>query len=163
MAKKDLLRNKKILIVDDEPDVLETLKDLLSICDVLKASTFEEAKNSLESEDFDIAILDIMGVDGHKLLEIAKENNVLAVMLTAYALTPEDTVRSYRKGAAHYIPKEKMAEIMVYLNDILEAKAKGKNLWWRWLDRFGSYYDKKFGPDWKDKDSDIWDELRSHI
>ena len=39
---KSLLDGKRILIVDDEPDVLETLKDLLSACEVVKASSFDE-------------------------------------------------------------------------------------------------------------------------
>lgn len=37
------LHGKRILIVDDEPDVLETLEASLSMCDVVKATTFEEA------------------------------------------------------------------------------------------------------------------------
>ena len=32
-----------------------------------------------------------------------------------------------------------------------EAKEKGKSYWWRWLDRFASYYDRKYDPDWRDK------------
>ena len=39
-----LLEGKRILVVDDEPDVLEALKALLSICDVVTASSFKEAK-----------------------------------------------------------------------------------------------------------------------
>lgn len=150
--KGNLLNYKRVLIVDDEPDVLETLGDLLPMCDVVKASSFEEAKNLLETQYFDIAVLDIMGVDGYKLLEIANRRKIMAVMLTAHALSPEDTVKSYKEGAAYYVPKEKMPEITTYLNDILEAKEQGKSFWWRWFDRFAAYYDEKFGPDWKDKD-----------
>ncbi|MBW1998062.1 MAG: response regulator [Deltaproteobacteria bacterium] len=156
MANEDLLKGKKILIVDDEPDVVETLEDLLSMCEVEKAYSFNEAKELLETRYFDIAILDIMGVDGFKLLDIAKEKGVLPVMLTAHALSPENTVRSYKKGAASYIPKEEMGNIVTYLNDILEAKEKGKNFWWRWFDRFASYYDKKFGPDWQKEHEEFW-------
>ena len=123
----NLLENKKVLIVGDEPDVLETLEELLSECDVVKASSFEEAKDLLETEYFDMAILDIMGVDGYKLLEIANEKKVMAVMLTAHAFSPEDTVKSFKEGAAYYVPKEKMPEITTYLNDILEAKEEGKS------------------------------------
>ena len=36
MKDSNLLEGKKILIVDDEPDVLETLEDLLSMCVVVK-------------------------------------------------------------------------------------------------------------------------------
>jgi len=156
MTEKSLLDGKKILIVDDEPDVLDTLEDLLPMCDLVRASTFDEAKNLLESQYFDMAILDIMGVDGYKLLEIGNKKNVIAVMLTAHALSVDDTVKSYKEGAASYIPKEEMANITTFLNDVLEAKEKGKSFWWRWIDRLGSYYDEKFGRDWQDDDEDFW-------
>lgn len=151
MGKEDLLIGKRILIVDDEPDVLDTLEQLLSMCEVKKGTTFEEAKSLLENEHFDIAVLDIMGVDGYGLLEIAKEKNVIAVMLTAHALTPDHLSKSRNRGACSFIPKEKIAEIDTFLRDILEAKEKGQNPWIRWFDRLASYFDKKFGPDWQKK------------
>ena len=157
---KNWLNYKRILIVDDEPDILETLEELLPMCDVVKASSFEEAKALLEVQYFDIAVLDIMGVNGYKLLEIANKRKIMAVMLTAHALSPEETVKSYKEGAAYYIPKEKISEIVTYLNDILEAKEEGKNFWTRWLDRFALYYDTKFGPDWKDKEKEFWMRLQ---
>jgi CheY-like chemotaxis protein len=153
------LDGKKVLIVDDEPDVLETLAQLLPMCDLRKASSFDEARELLEKEEFDIAILDIMGVNGYKLLEIAKKRNVIAVMLTAHALSIEDTVRSYKKGAASYVPKDEMANIKAFLDDILEAKEKGKSFWWRWMDRLGSYYDNKFGPGWREDDKEFWEKF----
>jgi len=149
MTHERLLDGKKILIVDDEPDILETLRGLLPMCQVVAASTFDEAKEYLENQPFDMAILDIMGVKGYHLLEIATRRKVTAVMLTAHALSPEHIVRSRKEGAASYVPKDKMANITVYLNDILEAQQKGKNPWWRWLDRLGSYFDKEFGTDWR--------------
>ena len=161
--KKNWLKFKRLLIVDDEPDVLETLEELLPMCDVVKASSFEEAKDLLEVQYFDIAVLDIMGVDGYRLLEIANKRKVIAVMLTAHALSPEETVKSFKEGAAYYVPKGKMSEITTYLNDILEAKEQGKNLWWRWLDRFALYYDAKFGPDWKDLEKDFWKRFQGYI
>ncbi len=160
MATKSLLEGKRILIVDDEPDVLETLEELLSMCEVTKASSFEEAKRLLEYEYFEMAILDIMGVEGFELLEIARERDVIAVMLTAHALSPENIVRSYKEGAASYLPKEEMTNIATFLEEILEAKEKGKHFWWRWLDRWGDYFDKKFGAGWKDKDKEFWEKLR---
>ena len=163
MANTTLLDGKRILIVDDEPDILETLEELLPMCEVVKAYSFNEAKERLETEYFDMAILDIMGVDGYELLEIANMRKVIAVMLTAHALSPEDTVRSYKEGAASYIPKEEMTNITTFLNDILEAKEKGKNLWWRWFDRFASYYERKFGPDWQDHDKKFWTRFGSYI
>jgi DNA-binding response OmpR family regulator len=143
------LENKKILIVDDEPDVLEALEELLSMSTTVRAQSFEEANGLLETQRFDIAILDIMGVDGYKLLETANRYNVTAVMLTAHALSPDNINQSYLKGASYFIPKEKMADIEAFLIDVLSAKQAGKNTWTRWYERFASFWAKKFGPDWE--------------
>jgi len=159
IIRKKLLDDKRVLIVDDEPDVLETLEEQLSMCQITKASSFNKAKTLLETQDFDMAVLDIMGVDGYKLLEIANRKKVISVMLTGHALSPEDTVTSYRKGAASYVPKDKMTEIPTYLNDILEAKEKGMHFWWRWLDRFGSFFEKRFGTDWRKSEEDFLNEF----
>jgi DNA-binding NtrC family response regulator len=163
MAKKNRLDGKKILMVDDEPDVLEALQELLPMCNVETAVSFEEAKEKLESQEFDIAILDIMGVNGYELLELAHEKNVISVMLTAHALSPEHTVISYEKGAASFVPKEKMAGIETYLIDILEAQTKGKHFWWRWLDRFNPYYEKRFGGNWPEHNREFWENFRYWI
>jgi len=151
MAEDSRLDGKRILIVDDEADVLDVLEDLLAMCDLERASTFEEAKRKLETRHFDIAILDIMGVKGYELLKVANENNVIGVMLTAHALTPDNIERSFQEGAASFVPKEKIGSITVFLNDILEAREKGKSLWWRWLDRLADYWEERFGPDWLEK------------
>ncbi len=151
MSEKNLIDQKRVLIVDDEEDILEALKDLLSMCDIKQAKTFEEGKRLLIEEDFDLAVLDIMGVKGYDLLDIANEKGILAIMLTANALTPESIDLSRKRGAAYFVPKEKLSDIEIYLNDVLEAREKGKNLWSRWLDRFEGYFDRKFGGDWKDK------------
>lgn len=157
--REDALKGKRILIVDDEPDVLETLEEMLPMCQLVKASTFEEAKKQLQTQPFDFAILDIMGVDGYALLEIAGERKISAVMLTAHALSPQDTVRSFKGGAASYVPKDEMARLPTFLLDILEAQQKGKSLRARWLDRMGEYYDKKFGRDWRKADKEFWDSF----
>jgi DNA-binding NtrC family response regulator len=156
MEKKSLVEGKRILIVDDEPDVLDTLEELLSMGKVKKCTTFEEAKTLLETEKFDIAVLDIMGVDGYELLKLANRKKVLSVMLTAHALSPENTVKSFKEGAALYVPKDKIADIVTYLEDVIEAKDKGKSTWWRWIDRFAAYYDEKFEKDWQYRDKNFW-------
>lgn len=158
-----LITGKKILIVDDEPDVLDMLEEILSECEVTKAVGFEQAKQLLETGDFDIAILDIMGVDGYQLLKIAHEQMVITVMLTAHSLTPEDTIRSYKEGAASFIPKEEMADMPVFLNDVLEAKNKDIDPWQSWYEKFEFYYDKKFSSDWQKKDKEFWEKvIRPH-
>ncbi len=159
MTAKDLLDGKRVLVVDDEPDVLDTLADLLPMCKVVKASNFEEASNYLETEYFDLAVLDIMGVEGYKLLEIANQRNVTAVMLTAHALSPENVVKSYKEGAASYLPKEEMVNIASFLDDVLDAQQKGKSTWSRWYDRLGGFFEKKFGAKWQEDEKDFWEKF----
>ena len=67
-----------------------------------------------------------MGVSGYDLLALATGKNMTAVMLTAHALTPENIVKSYREGAAYFLPKEEMVNITSFLEEILEAKQKRK-------------------------------------
>jgi DNA-binding NtrC family response regulator len=164
MSESSLLDGKKILAVDDEPDILKVLEELLSMCDVVTASTFHEAKDLLESQDFDIAILDIMGVDGYSLLDIANKKNIPVVMLTAHAFTPDNLVKSMKEGAASYIPKEELANIIPFLNDVLEAKKKGENTWGRWQERLPtSYFEKRWGAAWQDTDQEFWERFRASI
>ena len=97
------LESKKILIVDDEPDVLDSLVELLENHQIDTALTFEAGKRCLERETYDIAILDIMGVQGFELLKIAQKAGTPAMVLTANALTPEGLKRSADNGAVFFV------------------------------------------------------------
>jgi DNA-binding response OmpR family regulator len=158
--KEDMLKGKKILIVDDEPDVLDTLEDLLSMCQVVKAGSFEEAKRCFESQSFDMAVLDIMGVDGYELLEIAVKKKITAVMLTAHALSPEDTMKSFRGGAAYYVPKDKIADMPKILATILDLKNQGKNTWMPFVGWAEAYYSAKFGPRWEKSKKELQEKVK---
>ena len=164
MAKNKLLDGKRVLAVDDEQDVLDTLVDLLPMCEVIKASTFEAAKKLLEAEHFDLAILDIMGVNGYGLLGIATRKNIPAVMLTAHAWSPDNLMRSFKEGAVSYLPKEELANISEYLNDVLTAQKEGRNPWDSWHDRLPtSYFEKRFGAAWQRTDKEFWEKFRASI
>lgn len=161
MRTRKLLEDKRVLIVDDEPDILDLLTELLSVCMVDRASTFEAAKEFLETEYYDIVVLDIMGVKGFELLQIAKQNDIPALMLTAHALSKETLKKSAEEGASYYVPKEEMDKIDVFVADVLEAREKSKNPWVRWLERLGEYFDSspKFsGPNWREEHKKFWDE-----
>jgi len=164
MADSTRLNGKKILIVDDESDILDILEELLEMCHVARASTFEEAQQLMESRPFDMAILDIMGVDGYGLLEIANQKGITAIMLTAHAFTPGNLVRSIKEGADSYLPKEEIANIAMFLCDVLEAKEKGKNPWGPWQERLPtSYFERRWGAAWQDTDKNFWNTFRASI
>jgi DNA-binding NtrC family response regulator len=153
------LENKRVLIVDDEPDVLDSLEELLDMCDIARAQSFEEAQSLLQTRKFDIAILDIMGVDGYQLLEIATKKDVVTVMLTAHALSPDNIKKSYLGGACSYIPKEEMINIEAFLKDVLVAKKEGKNPWTNWYKRLSSFCEEKFGPEWDKDEKEFWEKM----
>lgn len=80
MDPQKIILGKKVLIVDDEKDILDVLTELLELCKIDTASSFEEAKDFLDRYDYDIVVLDIMGVKGFDLLEIAKQKGIPALM-----------------------------------------------------------------------------------
>ena len=54
---------------------------------------------------------------------------------------------------------DEMSNIDVFVADIIEAKEKKKNVWARWYDRLGSFYDERFtGPNWREKQKEFWDK-----
>lgn len=163
MNAKNLLDGKTVLIVDDEPDILETLEDLLPMCNTVRADSFQGAERLLETQSFDLAILDIMGVSGYELLKICVKKNIVSVMLTAYAISPADIRKSFDEGAAFYIPKEEMNAIELFLNDVLEAKQKGQNTWQRWYSRLSRFSVKAFGEDWSKNEEDLLKKFTFHI
>ncbi len=154
-----ILAGKRILIVDDEPDILESLEEMLNDCLIDKASNFSEAKKLLNKTVYDVAIFDIMGVRGYDLLEIANKKKIPAIMLTAHALSAEDMVKSIKGGAQVYVPKDSIGEIPAFLADILTSREEGSRGDKEWFTRLKPYFESKFGPDWQEKDKAFWDSF----
>ncbi len=146
-----MIKGKPVLIIDDEPDVLETLVDLLRICRIDTATSFEEAKELLMGNPYDIAVLDIMGVKGFELLMIAKERKIPAIVLTAHAHSSDNLKRS-AEDAVYYAPKEKMNDIKDFMANVVEAIQKKSSPWEKMIKRLCNFYDDRFGgPDWREK------------
>jgi len=159
MDPRKTLKGRRVLIVDDEEDILEFLTELLDMCKIDKSSNFEEARDLLEKNFYDLAVLDIMGVRGYDLLEIARRREVPSLILTAHALSAENLKKSFKEGASYFVPKDEITNIPVYLADILEAKEQHKNVWLKWYERLSSFCDRRFGPDWREQDPEFWDSL----
>ncbi len=162
MDTEKILSGKRILIVDDEEDILEFLTEILEVCKIDRASTFEEGKKLLESHYYNAAVLDIMGVRGYELLEIATTRGIPALMLTAHALSQDNLKKSFKKGASYYVPKDEIGKVDLFLADILQAIDEKKNIFVKWYERLSGFCDKRFGPNWKDDDPEFWDSLMKY-
>ena len=150
MTSKSPLGDKVILAVDDEPDVLETVEEVLDMCLLHKATSYETALQYLVSYNYDIVILDIMGVKGFDLLKESVSRGFPTVMLTAHALSPESLKKSIKLGAVSFLPKEKISELRSFLEDVVLGE--GRPVWQKLFDKLGDYFTQRFGPDWKEKD-----------
>lgn len=155
-----ILNGKRILAVDDEPDVLTVLEEEIleaaPDCIFEKASTFEEAAGKLKSDTYDIVILDIMGVRGFELLELAVSRNFRVAMLTAHALNPEALKRSFDMKARAYLPKEKLGEIVPFIEDALKLEYLPG--WKKLMEKLKGFFDIHFESDWEKKTGLKWQE-----
>jgi CheY-like chemotaxis protein len=162
---ESILNGKRILAVDDEPDVLEVLEEeILSYaptCKIEKVTTYQEAAKKLETQDFDVVVLDIMGVRGFDLLEQAVKRNFKVAMLTAHSLNPESLKRSIEMGASAYLPKGKLGEVVPFLEDILES-ADGLSVWGRFMAKLEGYFSSRWGALWKKSEEKFWKEFEKN-
>ncbi|MGD8513219.1 MAG: response regulator transcription factor [Deltaproteobacteria bacterium] len=126
------MAKEKILVVDDEEDILELLRFNLSRegCQVFCASSGEEALRLVRSEIPDLMVLDLMlpGIDG---LEVARRlksdpntKNLPVVMLTAKG-EEADIVTGLELGADDYVTKPFSPRVLVArVRAVLRRKAK---------------------------------------
>ena len=146
-----ILDQKRILAVDDEQDILDVLEEEItsscSDCVFDRATSYDEAVKLLQSKIYDLIVLDIMGVRGFDLLDIAVKNNLRAVMLTAHALSPENLKRAYDMGARAYLPKEKLSEIVPFLEDAF--KYDFESGWKRAYEALRDTFTTLWGRDWE--------------
>jgi CheY-like chemotaxis protein len=150
MSTDSLLKNKLILVVDDEPDVLEVVAEVLDVAIIHKAKDFDTAMEYLLMYAYDIVVLDIMGVRGFDLLRASVTRGFPTVMLTAHALSPEALKKAIKLGAVSFLPKEAIPNLRSHLEDVVLGA--GKPVWRKLFSRVGGVFDQRFGPDWKEKD-----------
>ena len=121
----------KILVVDDEQDLLEILKFNLETegYEVETATSAEEAL-TLDIGSFNLMLLDVMmgGMSGFAMARQLKDNPATAqvpiIFLTARD-TENDTVTGFNLGADDYISKPfSLREVMVRVRAVLRRTAK---------------------------------------
>ena len=163
---ESILNGKSILAVDDEPDILEVLEEEIleaaPKCQFEKATTYQNASKKLESEYFDMVILDIMGVRGFYLLNQAVKRNFQVAMLTAHSLNPKSLKRSIEMKACAYLPKEKLGEIVFFLEAILE-ESDNLSGWAHQMKQLEEYFSAHWGEDWRKPEAKFWKEFEKQV
>jgi CheY-like chemotaxis protein len=107
------MEKKKVLIVDDEPDVLKLLGERLSKAgyDVIKASSGKEAIDEATKELPDLIILDIAmpGMDGSEVAAFLrndpKTKNIPVLFLTCLFTKQEEKVCGHMLGQNFFVAK----------------------------------------------------------
>jgi len=160
---ESVLKGKRMLAVDDEPDILEILGEELDKYGVKldTALSYEIGIQKLSSYTYDLVILDIMGVRGFDLLMFASSKDLPVVMLTAHALSPESLKKSIELGARAYVPKDELDNIAPFLEDVLTLSYE--SAWKSLFNRLGSVFGKQFGPEWRKSEKDFWKEFEKRL
>ena len=120
LKKEKTSEKKKILVVEDEPDVRKALKIRLenNNWDVLLASDGDEALKEIRKSHVDLIILDIMlpKMNGYKICRLikfdAKYKHIPVIMLTVRA-EKEDKISGMEAGAEEYITKPYSSELLI--------------------------------------------------
>jgi hypothetical protein len=71
-------------------------------------------------------------------------------MLTAHSLTPDTLKKSIQLGAVFFLPKETLPELRYFLEELVKNKFIPS--WMSFFEKLGVYFNKYFGPNWKEKD-----------
>ncbi|MBI5236986.1 MAG: response regulator [Deltaproteobacteria bacterium] len=127
------MKKEKVLIVEDEIDLLDLVDFNLTRRGFLTAGALDgiEAMEKVDSFDPDLVILDLMlpKLDGWEVCKALKQRgkDIPVIMLTAKCM-PEDKVRGFESGADDYMTKPfNIKELIIRINHLLEKK-RNKNL-----------------------------------
>jgi DNA-binding NtrC family response regulator len=149
MTDQKILAGKKILAVDDEEDVLDVIEEQLDECDLITAKDYAGAKKMLEEDTYDLAVLDIMGVRGFDLLDVATQRKIPSVILTAHSMTPESLQQAIDKGAVSFLPKDELSRLAELVAEILLEVQKGRTHWPMLRSRLGETFKELWGEMWE--------------
>jgi hypothetical protein len=120
----------KTLVVDDEPDVFETVKARVSACDIFTAGDFQSVYDLIKHESSGRISVDIVGAHGNALFERTSTHMTSAAMLTAQTANGEgsDSDVARRQSAVSFLPQEELTRRTVLICELREELARGRRL-----------------------------------
>ncbi len=130
MGLKKKAEKIKILVVDDEPNIVQTLQDRLEMNEyiVSTAGNGREGLKKAQQEKPDVILLDVIMpvMDGHEMLEVLRKqpdcNDISVIMLTARSQT-QDIARANACGIDDYIVKPfDLSELLEKIETVLENR-----------------------------------------
>jgi two-component system response regulator HydG len=129
MTIKDGPISRSILVVDDDPSILDMTEDLLTEAgfEVTKCESGEKALAHADERDWDVVLTDLQmpGIDGLDLLAAMREKrpDTPVVLMTAFG-TIQTAVAAIRGGALDFVTKPFQSdELLVSLERALERRA----------------------------------------
>ncbi len=129
------MRRPRILIVDDDPDILELLSDRLQLMrfDVMCAPDGQAALTILRQEAPPLTLLDLQlpRLSGMEVLHTVRREGIETTVIVITAMgTPQRAVEAMRAGAYDFIPKPlDPAHLEVVINKALEREALREENW----------------------------------
>ena len=124
------MKNSRILLVEDDPNFGNVLRDYLGLHDyeVTLAKDGLEGFVMFKNNEYDLCILDVMmpRKDGFSLAEdIRKTNSQIPIIFLTAKTMKEDVLRGYQVGADDYLTKPFDSEVLLYkIKAIFQRKDK---------------------------------------
>ena len=122
--KESVLKNKMILAVDEELDILSVMEEEIleacPNCEIHKTTNYYEAVERIFSRNYDMVILDISAARGLELAQLAVRRRLPVAMLTAHPVSLEALRDSAQIKTRTYLPKEKLGGIVPFLEDVMK-------------------------------------------
>jgi len=126
------MENKRILLVEDDPNFGTVLKDYLSLNDykVTLAKDGLEGLIMFKNDEYDLCILDVMmpRKDGFSLAKDIRASNteIPIIFLTAKTMK-EDVLKGYQVGADDYLNKPFDSEVLLYKIKVILQRKENEN------------------------------------
>ena len=124
--KPSIPNDKRILAVDDDPDLLDVLEEEILAAHpdlkVEKAVTFPQAIEKMIWVNYDAVILDITSGYGFKLLQLAQSRHLHVGLLTTYPVLPGHPRLSTQMAARAFLSKDRLGDVVSFLDKIMDGK-----------------------------------------